>query len=270
LILTVLVFLISFTLPAQKIFYVMGTYAVVDLPSEKEAYRVYRYLKRLEEKLSAYRKDSDIYRLNIKAGESPIRVSKETVELLKLSILIWKKTYGYFNVFHKGKGSLSDLKIKGTEVFLSKKGMIVDPDGIGKGFAVEKAYRYISTDWGFIGVAGDMKVWGHRRILGIKNPLNGGVLMEMINKKDLCLSTSGNYYKKHIKKRDPKLVQITVVYENCTFADAYATALFAMDRKTRRRFEKENPKVGILELYTDGSFYMNKSFENYFEHITIR
>jgi len=132
---------------------------------------------------------------------------------------------------------------------------------------VEKAYRHTSAEWGFIGIAGDMKVWGHRRVLGVKDPLGGGIFLLMLNVKDLCLSTSGNYYREHIKGKDPELVQLTVVFENCTLADAFATALFSMDREQRRRFLAENPRVGVLEIYRDGSFYINGSFLTYFDSI---
>ena len=61
-----------------------------------------------------------------------------------------------------------------------------------------------------------------------------------------------------------------MVHEDCTYADAYATALFSMPRELRRKFEKENPDVGILELLRDGSLYMNRRFREFFEVIIFR
>ncbi len=259
-------------LRAEKIFYLMGTYAVVDLPSEEDAYRAYRYMLDLEKKLSTYREDSEISLLNREAGRSPVTVSEETAEVLRIALEVFRRTYSYFDITVGSGGRAGAdrvLLLKGKEVYLKEKGTAVDLGGIGKGYAVERAYRHVSSEWGFIGLAGEMKVWGHRRVLGVKDPLSGGVFLLMVNRKDLCLSTSGNYYRQHIRKRDPALVQVTVVHTDCTLADAYATALFSMERDLRRRFEKENPRVGILEIYRDGSFYLNDSFTGYFETIVF-
>ncbi len=272
----------------ERTFYLMGTYAVVDMPSEEEVYKAYKDLKRVESLISSYIKDSDTNRVNAHAGIRPVRVSKEFLELLKTSVEISRRTKGYFDVTvgaltinHLRKGILSreealklvnfrDIEISDGSVFLKKKGMALDFGGIGKGFAIEAAYRSLSSDRGFIGIAGDIKVWNQEIPLAVKDPIRGGSLLQMVNARDLCLSTSGNYHKKHISKKDKDLVQITVVYDNCTYADAYATALFAMPREERAFFFRENPSVGVLELYRDGSLYMNEAFRSYFKVIILR
>ncbi len=283
--------LLLLTLPAfgkEKVFYLMGTYVVVDLPTEEEAYRAYRIMKSLEGKLSDYIPDSEVSLINRWAGIRPVEVSGETLEVIRKSLEISERTYGYFDITvgaitikHRREGKLSlerakrlvnyrEIELRGEKVFLKKKGMAIDLGGIGKGFIVEKAYEALKTPWGFIGAAGDMKVWGHKRALAIRDPISGGSLVQMVNSRDLCLSTSGNYLKKHIKQRDGELIQITVAHENCTYADAYATALFSMPRELRRRFERENPDVGVLELFRDGSLYMNGRFREFFEVIIFR
>ncbi len=260
----------TLSFPVQRVFYLMGTYAVIDLPAEEEVYRAYRYMREIERKLSSYREDSEISLINRKAGVEPVPVSPETLEVLKEAVRIYRLTRGSFDITRNDAGragAVRDLKIEGNRVFLKRRGVSLDLGGIGKGYAVEMAYRNTSAEWGFLGIAGDMKVWGHRRILGVKDPLRGGIFLLMVNARDLCLSTSGNYHRRHIRVKDPQLVQLTVVFEDCTFADAFATALFSMDREQRRRFLSENPDVGVLEIYRDGSFYVNGSFLTYFTSI---
>ncbi|CUT01335.1 ApbE family protein, partial [Candidatus Kryptobacter tengchongensis] len=56
--------------------------------------------------------------------------------------------------------------------------MSIDLGGIGKGFAIEKTYNYLKINSGFISIGGDMKVWGHKRTLAIKNPIEGDALVQ--------------------------------------------------------------------------------------------
>lgn len=286
-ILTLLI-LTCLTFSKEKIFYLMGTYVVVDIPEEEEAYRAYRIMRSLEEKLSDYIPTSEISLINALAGDRPVAVSGETLEVIRKSLEVSEKTYGYFDasvgaitIRHLREKSLSleeakglvnykDIEVEGSKVFLRRRGMALDLGGIGKGFILEKTYEALKVPKGFIGAAGDMKVWGEKRLLGVKDPISGGVLLQMVNSGDLCLSTSGNYLRRHIDQKDEDLLQITVVYRDCTYADAYATALFSMPKELRRKFERENPEVGVLELFKDGSLYMNGSFRGYFEILVLK
>jgi thiamine biosynthesis lipoprotein len=271
-----------------RTFYLMGTYAFLEIPGKDNELKAYRYMRKLEYKLSDYIDTSEISMINNNAGIRSVKVSKETIEIIKLSIEISKKTWGYFDITvgavtinSKRYGRISleeaknlinykDIQIDGDKVFLKKKGMAIDLGGIGKGFAVEKAYQYIGTASGFISIAGDMKVWGHKRILAIKDPINGGSLLQMINGKDVSISTSGNYIKKHIETEDESAIQVTVVCENSAYADALATAVLAMPDEKRRKFIELNPDIGVLILYKDGSIFMNDSFKEFFDLIILK
>ena len=272
----------------ERLFYLMGTYAHFELPTEADVYRAYRVIHSLEKKLSDYIEDSEVSKINASSGVRPVAVSPETVEVIRRALEVSRKTYGYFDITvgaltinHKRLGKLSrkeaeslvnfrDVVVRGREVFLKRKGMAVDLGGIGKGYALDVAYRKIKTKWGFLGIAGDMKIWGKERVIAVKDPLSGGVLLEAVNRKDLCISTSGNYIKRHIEQKDSTLVQITVVYDPCALADAYATALFAMPAGLRRKFLRENPDVGVLELHSDHSIYMNGAFRTYFSLLVLK
>lgn len=277
-----LLFLGSSVLAQEKLFHLMGTYAVMELPEDRE-YDAYRYMRSLEEKLSDYKDNSEVSRVNALAGKGCAKVSKETLKVIKKALKVSSLTDGAFDITvgsytinHMRKGILSEdrakslidyrkVRVEKDSVCLKEEGMALDLGGIGKGYAVQKAYEHLKTSWGFISIAGDMKVWGHRRLLGIFNPINNSLLAQGYNSRDLCLSTGGNYLRRHILGKENNLLQATVAHKDCTLADAIETALLAMDDKERESFLMENPSVGVMLLFKEGSLYVNKAFMNYFD-----
>jgi len=277
-------FLFLFAFSQEKVFHLMGTYAIIDLPSQK-AYQAYKFMKGLEEKLSDYIEDSEVSKINQKAGVEPVEVSADTLEVIKKSLWLSELTEGAFDITvgaitirarrlreisedeARNLVNYKKVRVEGSSVFLEQKGMAIDLGGIGKGFAIQKAYEFIKTDKGFIAIAGDLRVWGHKRLLAVYNPINGKILTQGYNKKDLCLSTSGNYKREHIIGKGGKLLQVTVAYEDCTLTDGISTALFAMDDKKRWDFIEKHPQFGYLLLFSDGSVYVNKTFLEFFESL---
>lgn len=277
-------FLFLFAFSQEKVFHLMGTYVIIDLPSQK-AYQAYKFMKGLEEKLSDYIEDSEVSKINQKAGVEPVEVSADTLEVIKKSLWLSELTEGAFDITvgaitirarrlreisedeARNLVNYKKVRVEGSSVFLEEKGMAIDLGGIGKGFAIQKAYEFIKTDKGFIAIAGDLRVWGHKRLLAVYNPINGKILTQGYNKKDLCLSTSGNYRREHIVGKGGKLLQVTVAYEDCILADGLSTALFSMDDKKRWDFIEKHPQFGYLLLFSDGSVYVNKTFLEFFESL---
>ena len=266
----------------------MGTYAVIDMPSEREVYETYRALREIERKISDYMEDSEISQINRSAGIGPVRVSPITYRLLKRALALSELTGGHFDITigsytinYKRKGILKEeearklvdyrkLVLEKGRAFLLHKGMAIDTGGIGKGFALSEIRRSAGSPRGFASIGGDMVVWGHKRTLAVRTPFEARPFVEGINKADLCLSTSGNYHQRHIEQEDEELVQVTVAYEDCTTADALATALFSMSRKERRDLLKKVPTLGVLEVYRDHSFWMNREFADRFEVLFLK
>ena len=281
-----LLLFIAFAFSQEKLFHLMGTYALIELPQGKE-YEAYRYMKSLEEKLSDYLESSEVSQINQRAGKGCVEVSEETLEVIKKSLEVSRWTGGAFDITvgsytinYKRKGMLKEeeakrlidyrkVRIEGNRVCLLEEGMAIDLGGVGKGYAVQKAYELLKTDWGFLSIAGDLRVWGHKRRLAVFNPINNKILAEGYNAKDLCLSTGGNYLRRHILGGENNLLQATVAYGDCTINDAIETALLAMDDQSREKFLKENPHIGVLLQFRDGSIYINKAFMEYFEGLKI-
>jgi thiamine biosynthesis lipoprotein len=266
----------------------MGTYSYIEMTSSELNKKAYEILRDIEGKLSDYIDSSDVSKINANAGKRFVKVSDVTLEMIKKAVEVSEKSFGYFDITigaltinAKRLGKIDEIKakelvnfknilIKEDSVMLKEENMAIDPGGIGKGFAIEKAYEKLNTKRGFISIGGDMKIWGHKRTIAIKDPRNGKSLAQMVNFKDVSISTSGNYLRKHIVTPEEDVLQVTVAHEDAGFADAFSTAIFAMPEKMRRKFIEDNPDVGVLILYKDGSIYMNKKFMELFEILIFK
>jgi len=285
---TLLLLSLNLTLSQGKSYYLMGTYSYIEMTSPELNKKAYEILRDIEVKLSDYIDSSEISKINANAGKRFVKVSDVTMEMIKKAIEVSEKSFGYFDITigaltinAKRLGKIDEIKakelvnfknilIKEDSVMLKEENMAIDPGGIGKGFAIEKAYEKLNTKRGFISIGGDMKIWGHKRTIAIKDPRNGKSLAQMVNSKDVSISTSGNYLRKHIVTPEEDVLQVTVAHEDAGFADAFSTAIFAMPEKMRRKFIEDNPDVGVLILYKDGSIYMNKKFMELFEILIFK
>jgi thiamine biosynthesis lipoprotein len=285
---TLLLIPLNLTLSQGKSYYLMGTYSYIEMTSSELNKKAYKILRDIEGKLSDYIDSSDVSKINANAGKRFVKVSDVTMEMIKKAIEVSEKSFGYFDITigaltinAKRLGKIDEIKakelvnfknilIKEDSVMLKEENMAIDLGGIGKGFAIEKAYEKLNTKRGFISIGGDMKIWGHKRTIAIKDPRNGKSLAQMVNFKDVSISTSGNYLRKHIVTPEEDVLQVTVAHEDAGFADAFSTAIFAMPEKMRRKFIEDNSDVGVLILYKDGSIYMNKKFMELFEILIFK
>ncbi len=126
--------------------------------------------------------------------------------------------------------------------FTSSPGGHLDPSGLVKGWAIERASTLVSScgardhaingggDMQLAGGAAPGKPWR----VGISDPLQPGKLLTVVQARDVAVATSGSAERgAHIV--DPHsglpaegLASVTVVGRSLTFVDAYATAAFAM------------------------------------------
>lgn len=190
---------------------------------------VFAEFERLEALMSVWRPGSDILRLNAAAGDRPVAVSPEVVEVLGIARQVSEWTGGAFDVTF---GALSDLwkfdhdqdntipdpaivhgrlplvDYRALEMdarlgtaFLTQKGMRVHLGGIGKGYAVDRAAAMLRSqglrDF-MIQAGGDLYVAGLKEgrpwRLGIRDP-RGPVEQSfaLLDLSDGTFSTSGDY-----------------------------------------------------------------------------
>jgi thiamine biosynthesis lipoprotein len=201
-----------------------------DEAAADEAFRaVFAEFDRLDRMMSVWKPDSDIVRLNQAAGDHPIPVAAETIEVLDRARTISELTGGKFDVTW---GVLSDLwkfdqdqdntipdpqEVKrrlslinyrdlvvdrsAHTAFLTRRGMRAHLGGIGKGYAVERSVAILRAR-GFrdfmIQAGGDMYVGGRRGDrpwrLGIQDPRGPrDATFGSVELSDATFSTSGDY-----------------------------------------------------------------------------
>ncbi|MDF0715952.1 FAD:protein FMN transferase [Muricauda sp. 334s03] len=187
-------------------------------------------IKRIEEIISSWDKDSETSLINKNAGIKPVKVSRELLNLIERSIKISEITDGAFDITYasmdeiwKFDGTMdkvpSEEKIKQSvskvgyqkiqldqenqTVYLPEKGMCIGFGAIGKGYAADKAKDLlVSKDvkGGIINASGDLTTWGtkvtgEKWLVGIANPLSKDKVFSWLPIIESSVATSGNYEK---------------------------------------------------------------------------
>lgn len=154
----------------REVRYVMGTLLDITLyhhDAQEARYfldEAFSLAQRLDALLSNYKPQSELNRLNQKAGHGRVKVSADLYEFLGLTKVLAEKTQEAFDISvgplmglweeaqkkraPPSSSSLSDalrsvgmhkvVLYRNLEVELTQKGMILDTGGIGKGYAVDQ------------------------------------------------------------------------------------------------------------------------------------
>ncbi|WP_328564588.1 FAD:protein FMN transferase [Streptomyces coelicoflavus] len=204
-------------------------------------------LHRADEVFSTYRDGSEISRLA--RGELTVDAcAPEVAEVLELAAEAERVSDGWFSARYRGR---------------------LDPTGIVKGWAVERAARRIAAADGASGVSGvsvngggDVQLLGRPGTerpwrVGVSDPLRPGGLAAVVSAAgaaELAVATSGSAERgAHVV--DPRtglsavtdLLSVTVVAPGLTWADCWATAAFAMGSREGLRWLESLPGVeGLL------------------------
>ncbi|MFJ3671781.1 FAD:protein FMN transferase [Streptomyces sp. NPDC090106] len=204
-------------------------------------------LHRVDAVFSTYREDSQLSRLA--RGELTVEeCSPEVAEVLELGAEAERVSDGWFSMRYEGR---------------------LDPTGIVKGWAVERAARRLLAagatgvnlngggDVQLLGTPGQQRPWR----VGVADPLRPGGLAAVVSAAgadELAVATSGTAERgAHIV--DPRtgrsavtdLVAVTVVAPTVTWADCWATAAFAMGSREGLNWLESLPDVEAL-LITAG------------------
>ena len=211
----------------------MGTLVKITAVAQTEAIAQtaitasFQEIHRLDELLSTWISTSELSRVNAVAGREPVKVSQDTLTILKRSLEIAKLTDGGFNIAigpaveawsvierqHvpdeaelqaiRPLVDLSAIKLDelGGTVFLARSGMRVDIGGIGKGYAADRAViamQRAGAIGGVVALSGDIKTFGQlpdgsRFSFGIQHPREQGVVLAFVNLQDEAISTAGDY-----------------------------------------------------------------------------
>jgi FAD:protein FMN transferase len=184
-------------------------------------------IKRLERLLSTWISDSELSRVNQSAGQAPVVVSRDTMELVARSQEMARMTDGAFNIaigpavdawsvterqriptdaeLMQAKPFVDWTRIElnrtnGT-LYLPIAGMRIDVGGIGKGYAADRAVdvmKKAGAQAGVVALAGDIKTFGSLPgssgfPVGIQHPRQIRDVLAMIDLRDEAISTAGDY-----------------------------------------------------------------------------
>lgn len=142
--------------------------------------------------------------------------------------------------------------------------MVFDFGGVGKGWIVDKVVEFLQTTGvkeGIVDAGGDLRVWGNRTWnIGIKSPYTNR-LSAVVKLKNKAVATSGDYenYFIHKSKKYHHIINpdtgypaesgfnsITVIADNCSTADGFATALFISGKSGINKIEVSGYKCIMI------------------------
>lgn len=166
-------------------------------------------------------------------------------------------------------------------VFLKEKGMRIGFGGIGKGYAAEMAKRKLidhNVKSGIINASGDLACWGlqpngKQWTIGIVNPDQPDSIFSYLEISGKAVATSGNYEKfiliggkKYSHTIDPKtglpisgIKSVTVICDNCEFADAMATPISVMGIKPALYLVNQIPDLYCIIIDDNNKLYTSKN-----------
>ncbi len=212
-------------------------YTVVSItvvsPTEIQANRAinasFVELDRIATLLNFYSDTSELSAINRQAGEQPVKVSKDTLDIIERSIYVSEMTEGAFDITVGPLVKLWDIQNEvipdrksideksqiigyknividraASTVFIKRKGAQIDLGGIIKGYAVDKVVEVLHQNGihsGIVAVGGEIRSLGKKPdgtswLIGVQNPRQKGTddaVVATIELSDKALSTSGDY-----------------------------------------------------------------------------
>ncbi len=264
-------------------------------------------VKRIEEKFTEFN-DSPFNRINDFAGIRPVKVDDEIYALIDKSLDLSRKSNGIFdittssflrpwrkaqkqnkilsereNLYFKGLIDFNQVHLNPKEksIFLPHRDLRIGLGGIGKGYAVDKAFEQLEKEGlynFYINGSGDIRVHSHHKAprkwrIAIRNPLSKdpSKSIGLIQVSNHAVATSGGYIQFNkvtnnksdhhiISKIDNKdrIISATVVAKTSIEADTQATILMNLNLKNGLDYSKQN-KVSSILISSDGKVRVSES-----------
>jgi thiamine biosynthesis lipoprotein len=241
-----------------RVEHIMGMPIVVDVRDELVDDAVldglFDWLRWVDATFSTYKDDSEISRLN--RGELELSdAHPEVAGVLDRCEQLRLETDGYFDV----RAASRD---------------VVDPSGLVKGWAVDRAATLLD-EAGLrnyaVNAAGDMRLRGraipelHWRV-GIQHPLERDQVARVIDTTELAVATSGEYARgahvidPHTRRPPSGILSVTITGPDLGTADAYATAAFAMGAERAIRWTARLRGYEAMTILADGRVLSTPGF----------
>lgn len=222
-------------------------------PSSKIFQKVFAYFEYVDETFSPYKAKSEVTRINDKRLK-PKKASDDMKLILNLAGDTKEVTQGFFDIYQN---------------------KFMDPSGIVKGWAIQKASEIISdagfTDF-YVSAGGDIQTRGLNKNrqkwqVAIRNPFNLTQNVKVLRLSGEGVATSGTYERGHHiynpkEELNDDIVSLTVVAKNVYEADRFATAAFAMGKDGINFIEKQKGLEGYM-IDKNSMATMTRGFEKY-------
>lgn len=211
---------------------IMGTVFSIQVDAPEEVAEpaiaaAFDEIARLEEVLSEWRPSSEISRINAAAGEHPVAIGTDTLEVVRAGLETSRESGGAFDLswaalrglYDFGPGSHDDpdpreirrrIRLIGYRdivldeaagtVFLRRRGMQIGTGGIAKGYALDRAGSILEAagirSYMLFG-GGQVQIHGMRGDrpwrVGIQHPREPEEYFAFLEASDVSISTSGDY-----------------------------------------------------------------------------
>lgn len=300
--------LVTFLFGDERVQMHMGTLISVNITDHDEVFvsagdenltdEVFSLFKDLDEKLSTYKSDSEISRLN---RDHEANLSNVTRTVLERSIEMNHKTQGAFDItigslshgaYHFGTQeklpTSAEIQhaltfVGGNHIWMDHekvrvtKGTIIDLGGIGKGYAVDLSITLLErrgVKKAVIAASGDIGCLGECEVR-IQDPFHSKGIVATVTSilPRFAISTSGNYEryirnKEHNHLLNPKtgkseqnFASVTLFGKSDNTAlDAIATGVSIMRAdQAIALLEREN--IGYFLIQNDGHIFQSKELE---------
>ncbi len=173
------------------------------------------------------------------------------------------------------------VQLKDNRIMKADSRLKLDCSGIAKGYGCDVVARLLESKGignYMVEIGGEIvsKGLNPKRIpwqIGVTKPVDDSLSVEseiqtMLNVRDVCLATSGNYRKfyyrngrKYAHTIDPKtgypvqhnILSATVLAPSCAMADAYATAFMVMGKEKAIKVLERHPEIMAYFICSDAN-----------------
>lgn len=218
--------------PLKKTEMFMGTVVSITLykgGDESTIDKAFNRIKEIEDTVSINKKGTELDKVNDNAGIQPIKVSKDTYEIVEKGLKYSELSEGAFDItigpiVKLWSIGLPEAKVPTEEeinntiplvdynnvvlndadesIYLKEKGMKIDLGGIAKGYAADEVVKVLKSDGvenAIVDLGGNLytlgsKISGEPWNIGVQNPFDSrGEIIGIIKATDETIVTSGIY-----------------------------------------------------------------------------
>lgn len=262
----------------HKVFSALGTINTISLNCDETYYSkavcllnaAESYVLDMDRRLSVFSEDSEINNINKNAGKASVKVSADTLEILKQAENYKKLTHGAFDICAKTRGKVKIYESR-SEVKLTTHNREADLGGIAKGYAIDTLLKLFENSKHckiIINLGGTVVSLGAQHDIEIRNPFTEVHKITCLNSQDEIFVTSGIYEQANhiinpVKKKsvDNELMSVTLLGKCGAMLDSLATACMVIGLKKSIKMLKKLNISGVFILKS-GEIIATDSLKN--------